>query len=260
MSRIHVVEQGEHLSSIARLNGFHSFHPIWDHPNNAALKRTRDPHVLLPGDKLFIPDLIPKTERRPTGSRHIFAAKTTRIFLRLRVLDVNGKPLKSIPCDAFVSAGVQVSDSVPTDAKGILDDPKPLDPTVRTGQVLAHVPPAPPLPPKKGDPPPPPGRETLLKFDLRIGDLNPAFKLSGQQARLNNMGYFAGYTLRDLDQFLWAVEEFECDQIAKPVKSRPQIVPAPKEGEDSKNNPDPDAHTGVQDAKIVAALQKAHGI
>jgi hypothetical protein len=260
LAKTHIVEQGEHLSSIARLNGFQNFHSIWDHPNNAALKAKRDPHVLVPGDRLFIPDREQKTEPISTGALHIFAINVSTIFLRLRLLDINGKPLNGIRCDAFVSAGIKVSDSVTTDGKGILADPNPLDPTVRTGQVLAHIPPAPPAPPKKGDPPPSPGRETILKWDLRIGDLNPVFKLSGQQARFNNMGYFAGFTLKDLDQFLWAAEEFECDQIAKPVKKRPDIVPAPKEGEDNKNNPNPDAHTGITEQKVVGVIEKVHGI
>jgi peptidoglycan hydrolase-like protein with peptidoglycan-binding domain len=35
---------------------------------------------------------------------------------------------------------------------------------------------------------------------------------SGQRARLNNLGYFAGFTDRDQDQLEWAIEEFQADE------------------------------------------------
>ena len=48
---------------------------------------------------------------------------------------------------------------------------------------------------------------------LHIGCLDTEDTRSGQQARLNNLGYFAGYSLDDDKQFKWAVEEFQCDHI-----------------------------------------------
>src|SRR5437870_2055914 len=96
--------------------------------------------------------------------------------------------------------------------------------------------------------------------DLFPGALNPATKLSGQQARLNNLGYFAGFALRDLEQLLWAAEEFACDHIGKPVKTRPAIKPAPPGGEDDPDVADPNDKTGIQDAKIIAKLVAVHGI
>ncbi len=256
MAGVHIVQQGEHLSGIAREKGFRNFHTIWDNPNNAALREKRDPHVLFPGDKLFIPDLESKTEQRSTGAAHVFAVNATRIFLRLKVLDINNQPVKTVSCDAFV--GVKPPDKVTTDSTGLMDDLNPLDPNVQIGQLVVHVQPPTP-PPSKDNPTPVAPPETPINFDLRIGALNPETKLSGQQARLNNLGYFAGFALRDLDQFLWAVEEFECDQIAKPVAKRPAIVPAPKAGEDDANNATP-GPTGIKDPKIVAALLKVHGI
>lgn len=53
MSAVHVVQPFEHISGIAHRYGFRDSHTIWDHPDNAALKRPReDPHVLLAGDQL----------------------------------------------------------------------------------------------------------------------------------------------------------------------------------------------------------------
>jgi hypothetical protein len=45
MSSFHIVQQGEHLSGIAAKFGFSSFRTIWQHPENAELKKLRkDPN------------------------------------------------------------------------------------------------------------------------------------------------------------------------------------------------------------------------
>ena len=55
MSINHIVRQGEHLSQIALNYGFRDYKIIWDHPDNAALKKLRkSPNVLMPGDTLRI--------------------------------------------------------------------------------------------------------------------------------------------------------------------------------------------------------------
>jgi N-acetylmuramoyl-L-alanine amidase len=68
MSSTHTVAQGEYLSGIAKHYGFANHVTIWNHPQNAALKKLRvNPNVLLPGDQAFIPDKAPKQESAPTG-------------------------------------------------------------------------------------------------------------------------------------------------------------------------------------------------
>ena len=247
MAKTHTVKQGETLSSIALENGFRDFHSIFDHPRNAALKANRDPHVLFPGDQLFIPDRTPKNESRSVDATHRFVLSISKLFLRLRLLDLNGRALAETPCDVGLEADKEPTPDT-TDGKGILEEP--LEPTVRKGEVLAHVPAT----------APPDAPEQKVKFDLRIGNLNPEFKLSGQQARLNNLGYFAGFDLKDLDQLLWAAEEFSCDKIAKPVARRPKIKPAPPTGEDDETASDPKARTGIADDAIFNKIKSEHGI
>ncbi|HEY6945459.1 MAG TPA: LysM domain-containing protein, partial [Candidatus Acidoferrum sp.] len=71
MSETHIVEQGEHLSQIAKKYGFPDYKIVWDHPENADLKKLRkNPNILFPGDQVFIPDKEEKEESGPTDKRH----------------------------------------------------------------------------------------------------------------------------------------------------------------------------------------------
>jgi len=255
MAKTHVVQQGETLSSIAAAHGFHSFLTLLNHPQNASLKSSRNPHVLFPGDRVFIPDLAAKTENASTEQLTRFSVGASQLVLSLRLLSLDGPPLKKTTCDVGLQSGSEPTPAL-TDGDGFLE-PQSLTADIRKGEVVAHVPPK--KSPSKNAPPPSANAELKLKFDLRIGSLNPEFKLSGQQARLNNLGYFAGYTVKDLDQLLWAAEEFACDKIGKPVTKRPKITPAPPQGEDD-GTADPTAHTGIADGKIVDKLKTEHGI
>ena len=52
-----------------------------------------------------------------------------------------------------------------------------------------------------------------LDLELQIGHLDPLDKITGQKARLNNLGYDAGEVNDEVTlQFKSAVEEFQCDQ------------------------------------------------
>jgi hypothetical protein len=240
MAKTHIVKQGEHLSGIAAENGFGDFHVIWDHPSNAALKAKRDPHVLFPGDKLFIPDRQEKTEQRPTTQVHLFEVFLLPLFLRLRVLDIDAKPVVSTPC----LLGLEEAElqSKTTDGKAIVEEE--IEKLVKNGEL--HI-------ERKKKPPKKDAAAEIekIKFDLKIGSLNPHTTLSGQQARLNNLGYFAGFTVNDHAQFSWAIEEFQCDHMSKPVKQTPEIVP---------ESEDPNAITGVKNQAVANKLRDVHGI
>jgi hypothetical protein len=227
MSKIHIVKQGEHLSGIAAKYGFGDWHIVWKDGENAKLRAVRDPHVLFPGDKLFIPERAEKTEKGETAIVHTFEINIPLLLLRLRVLDLDRRPVAEAPCELRVKP-VEVT-LKKTDAKGIVEEE--ISNTLRDAELLVKktIPPV-----KKGDDP----RIEQLKFDLKVGDLNPETTFSGQQARLNNLGYFAGYTPDDIDQFWWAVEEFQCDKVIQGrVLTKPTIVPEALD--------DPAAETGV---------------
>jgi hypothetical protein len=250
MSKTRRVKQGMHLSGIAAEEGFADFHSIFDHASNADLKKKRDPHVLFPGDEVFIPDRQDRSEVRATDALHRFVVDIRPLFLRCRLLDWQREPIADAPCQLKVD-GSDVGSAV-TNAKGFIQ--QRIGRVATTAEIDAQLPP--PKVPGANELPTP--RQAV--FHVRIGSLNPVTKLSGQQARLNNMGYQAGFDVRDLDQLLWAAEEFLCDDTeGQQVKTRLKIVPAPPQGEDDPDTSDTDSLTGLQSDDLRKRLTNTHG-
>lgn len=167
----HVVKQGECLSSIARGHGFADWKAIYDHPQNAGLKRKRpNPHLLFPGDEIFIPEKAQKTVTVQTGKALKIGIEFPRRELRLRLLDGRRRPLAH---EAFTAEGGGEMAAGETDGEGILVASFPS--TARLVRVFAG------------------GRSR----EVRLGDLNPMEDapdsgISGVQARLLNLGYHPG--------------------------------------------------------------------
>jgi hypothetical protein len=64
----HVVKRGETLSGIAELHGFRNWKTVYDAPENADLRAKRpNPHLILVGDVVVIPDRKPKAETVNSG-------------------------------------------------------------------------------------------------------------------------------------------------------------------------------------------------
>jgi hypothetical protein len=254
MAKTHTVEQGEHLSALAEEQGFGNFHTIFDRAENAELKKLRDPHTLFPGDRVFIPDATQRTEVRATDAVHVFQADVPKLFARVKLLDVDGVALKTTPCDVTLPPDDEPVEQ-PTDGNGVLERQIPRA-RRQTGRVVAH---AKVTKPAAGEAP-----VRDIGYDLVIGALNPHDKLSGQQARLSNLGYFAGYTVRDVDALIWAAEEFLCDQVVKArlkEGQRPPIKPAPPaEGADKPDPATADDPTGIDDPGLARRLRDAHGV
>lgn len=193
MAEYHAVVQGEYLSMIAAQYGFRDYTVIWDHPNNAQLKQQRqNPNVLLPGDNLFIPDKGQKQESGATSRRHTFEVKQETLKLRLTLEDIYERPIASASCALFVEDQVF---HLTTDGQGKIEQEIPL--TAQKGALVIN------------------SDQTPFEnefFALKIGHLDPVDTISGQRARLNNLGYFAGDSDDPSDPaFESAAEEFQCD-------------------------------------------------
>lgn len=216
MSKIHTVVQGEYLAKIAALYEFADFHTLWDHPRNAALKQKRlNPNVLFPGDSVFIPDKNDRQEARGTDKSHTFEVKRQHIVLRVVLEDLYELPIANAHCVLRLKNQAY---KLTTDGTGkveqeitVTDDAAQF--TIFDSQT-----------PIEGAP-----------IAFRIGDLDPPEEVSGQIARLANLGYYLGPAQeKDDNHFRSAVEEFQCDHA--PLKV-----------------------TGVCDAPTQAKLKEAHG-
>lgn len=172
MSSVHVVRRGECLSQIAFQHGFRDYRALYDHPDNAALRKKRpNPNVLFPGDEIAIPTHECYAAKVPVGRSHTFVARMPSKVLRLRLLASDGRPLTD--ADYAIEVDGVVVEGNKTDRDGYLEHAIPL-----------HV------------------RHAVVRVDgcevmLGLGGLNPIrdtpdHGVSGIQARLRNLGYDPG--------------------------------------------------------------------
>ena len=175
MAGIHIVQQGECLSSIAYSYGFTDWHVVYDHPQNADFRALRpDPNVIYPGDELYIPDPDLKNDPGATEVLHKYELKADQTWLRVRLEDEDGMPFKNQKYDLTISGRAY---SGTTDATGLLEHE--ILPTDYSGQLVIWKQVPGELP--KG-----------ITWMLEIGGLDPVEYITGVQARLNNLGYDCG--------------------------------------------------------------------
>jgi N-acetylmuramoyl-L-alanine amidase len=167
----HVVKQGECLAAIAARHGFTEWRSIYDHPDNAALRQKRpNPHLLFPGDEVFIPEKTRRTVSAQTGQTVSVTIDVLRRELRLRLHAAPGLPLRNQPW-TLRGGGLLLAGE--TDGDGLL-----------TARLPTHV-----------------SRLTVFAdghdWEVLLGHLNPLEDVpdggvSGAQGRLANLGYQPG--------------------------------------------------------------------
>ena len=170
-SRSHVVRQGECLTQIACRYGFADYQAVYDHPENAELRRKRpNPHVLRAGDEVAIPDPADKRLECATGRTHRFTVKRPTRKLKVEIQDASGQPIPNAP---FRLAGDGCAVAAKTSPTGMIEADLPVDLT----EVRLEV-----------------GR---LVRTLYVGHLDPMREgcdggVPGVQARLANLGWNPG--------------------------------------------------------------------
>ena len=178
--RKYTVKQGDCISSIAYE---HKMFPktIWDHPDNAELKKLRkDPNALFPGDSLVIPEKQLKEEQCQPEQKHSFRRKGVPERLRIKFCvgdyeEEDDTPRKAVPytLDITTKSGRPVDRREgKTDDKGYLDEPIP--PDAIKGKIILDE-----------------GEDEEVHEGM-LGHLDPIDTISGVQARLNNLDYDCG--------------------------------------------------------------------
>jgi hypothetical protein len=174
----HFVEQGECVGSIAEQYGF-SWKALWNHGENSALKQKRkNPNILYPGDRVFIPDQELGEASAATNQRHKFKLKDVPSTLQLRFLS-DGQPRKD------EEYRIQID-----------DQPAIRDQTDGDGRIKRKI---------------PPGAECALitfpatgeVFKILLGALDPIDEVSGIKGRLTALGFPCG----DINQTMDAATE-----------------------------------------------------
>jgi N-acetylmuramoyl-L-alanine amidase len=190
MAKYHSVTQGEHLSAIAAKYGFGNYLTIWNDPNNEELKEKRkNPHVVYPGDRVYIPDRQEKWQQCLSEQRHVFCVTTQPLVLRIVLHDFDNAPIAKAACELEVGGNKFL---LRTNEKGLISEKIPR--TAAEGRLSV---------PSLG-----------IDIRIRIGDLDPAMEDSGWRARLVNLGYYSG-SVNDDD-----VEQFR--NAHRGVSVRPQ--------------------------------------
>jgi hypothetical protein len=235
------VAEGDCIESIAFARGI-PWTRIWDHPENAALKEARrDPNILLPGDRLFVPDPELKNVAAATDKRHKFRRMGAASRLRIRIVEWmwenagearDGSPADGdAPPDAQSGAPDPPADSearpnggtararprasLPylliidgqsfsgqTDSDGWID--RLIAPDARQGKLILE-----------------PGTERAYETAVVLGGLDPPASQSGVCQRLMNLGFASDAGLQpESEEFQDAVRAF---QAANGLESTGQL-------------------------------------
>ncbi|HYV43715.1 MAG TPA: peptidoglycan-binding protein [Myxococcaceae bacterium] len=167
----HTIKQGESIESIAHAAG-HLWETLWNHPENESLRAKRkSPHVLHPGDVVFVPRLETKTEVVAAGCSHKFKRLGTQSWIELRFL-VDGKPRTNAGYTLEVDGQARAGS---TDEDGRLRES--VHPLAQRAEIrFAH--------PQRLD------RPEVYVLELR--HLDPSSEISGAQGRLHMLGYGVG--------------------------------------------------------------------
>lgn len=161
------IDQSESIATLAKKYGFDHWKTLWEHPENAELRSMRpNPHVLAPGDEVFIPDLQQREEAKETEAKHSFVIKSGKWVMRLELRDDNYQAIEGEPYILNIP-GLDPIESETGD-NGLIEHELPRDTKSGTLTVLGE------------------------EFALQFHTLDPVAKVAGVQARLTNLGFAAG--------------------------------------------------------------------
>lgn len=197
----YVVSQGDCLESIAFNRGL-LWQTIWNHPNNRSLRDARDNHnILLPGDRLFVPPLTPKSLDAATDMLHTYVRKGYQSRLRIQILEwvrsdsqsaeddsVISRPRPKVPYVLVIDGQATSGD---TDENGWID--QPISPGAQGGSLLLD-----------------PGMPQAYSRSIVLGGLDPLGASSGIGQRLANLGFLSDPSCSaDSPEFQDALEGFQ---------------------------------------------------
>jgi N-acetylmuramoyl-L-alanine amidase len=212
---MHTLQQGEDFVSLCAPLGI-PWENVWELRENSALRLKRaNPHILMPGDQLFLPEREGKQEACASEQKHRFRSSVGKMRFRSRLFNTPGKadakreagginaseyveeppanleeaPLKGVAYQLYVEQSLYAEGK--TDAEGFLDETVPAN--ARTGKLVIN-----------------PGKEDEIQIELNWRHLNPIEEVSGICQRLTNLGIPAPQDASELtDEVKSALREFQ---------------------------------------------------
>lgn len=180
------VRPGDCISSIAKEHGFF-WRTIWDDAANADLQQVRqDPNVLLPGDRVTIPEKQRKDESISAEMRHHFRRKGEPAKLRLRLLQGPAR-IDADSEQAVQSPGADAADKPRTKVpyRLIVDGKTSEGKSDNDGWVICSI----PGDAKRGTLILEPGTADEQRIELDLGHVAPLSEVRGVRQRLRNLGF-----------------------------------------------------------------------
>lgn len=181
----YVVRDGDCISSIAKSHGFF-WETLWNNPGNSELKQVRkNPNVLLPGDRVTVPEKTRKDEDCAPEQRHRFRRKGEPSKIRFQLLrspadfllddtqaqrDMTDQPWGDVPYKVIIDG--EEFEGV-SDSAGFVECAIPGD--AKEGKIIIK-----------------PGEPDERTIDLMLGALSPITELAGVVERLENLGFQCG--------------------------------------------------------------------
>ncbi|MHC4066769.1 MAG: peptidoglycan-binding protein [Planctomycetota bacterium] len=217
----HVVRDGDCISSIAKQKG-HFWETIWNDSGNSDLKSARqDPNVLLPGDRVTVPDLRPKQESGATEEHHRFRRKGEPGKLRIRLVKEPEDERAEQESQEPVVSGARdcITEDPETSTEPVEDEPRANVPYIldvdgeRTegttdadGRLETDM----PGNSQRAKLILNPGTEQEEEIPLQLGHLSPISEISGVKQRLANLTFDCGDRTEEMtDGLRQALQAFQ---------------------------------------------------
>jgi hypothetical protein len=218
----YIVQAGDYLAKIAHLLRLDPME-VWNKPENKALREMRSPNVLNPGDVLWVPDVAPTPLPLKRGASNTYVSEIpdVEVVFTLRLDD--GTVLKGEPYEVEGLWGVPPGKS---NEHGVVKIHVPVEVTLFHLVLF----------------------DGTLRIPILVGDLDPVDTLSGQRARLENLGFHWALTALGDD------EEHESSNPSGPGEEE-AVGRGLAEFQRAQGLP----VTGLPDEKTLAALLAAHG-
>jgi Putative peptidoglycan binding domain len=194
MAEFHIVKQGECLCSIAHHYGFTDWRVIYNDPHNAAFKAKRpNPNLIYPGDELYIPDRQPRYENGQTDNRHRFKVHPLPTYLNVCLQDPAKQPLAHVRFHLRIET---LEFEGNTDGHGWVRQEIPA--SAELGNLTVW--------PSADSP------DARVKWEVKLGHLDPLETTTGVKARLRNLQYYSG-EVNDVEDDVYkaAVRRFQQD-------------------------------------------------